>query len=270
MGKPKRETALFDLLTDGEQTPTQALNAPDRKGRSGAGTSDVDSRGPVAHQGAITDSAAAASDVDATFFELDGDRIRLSFSSISAGVAVFAAMALLVVAFEVGRRSGTTDGFRRGHAAGRDSYAAEAVSEIAQARQQPPATRLVGTLLDDAEAGPTASDSVGGPSTASPRSKWIRENTYVVVQEFGVGRRGDALRAKAFLAERGIATEIVMYPRGTMQLVTAQGYDRSDSTQRQLADELKRKVREFGAAYFAGGGGYRLEGYFKTLKTEDW
>ena len=89
-----------------------------------------------------------------------------------------------------------------------------------------------------------------------------------MAQEFTAGHADSARQAKAFLDGRGITTELVQYPSGSVQLITTQGYNRNDPTQRRLADELLNKVRAAGAEFFAQGGGYKLEGYFKTLKQD--
>jgi hypothetical protein len=37
-----------------------------------------------------------------------------------------------------------------------------------------------------------------------------------------------------------------------------------------MAEELLKKLHAVGSKYYAGGGGYKLEGYFKTLKSDRW
>jgi hypothetical protein len=185
---------------------------------------------------------------------------------------VFVLLVIVFGSFEVGRRFGDRMGFRRGHVAGRASYSADALSEIEAARRQPPATHLLDPLRADAAGDRAAAEALPGAPVAnsSGQPTWVRGYTYIVVQEFSAGRRRDARQAQAFLAEHDLETEIVEYPSGAIQLITTQGYNRRDPTQRRLADQLQERVHQLGAQYFAAGGGYRLEGYFKSLKGDAW
>ena len=274
MNRPKREIALFDLLPEDGDDP-RSLKVPDglHQGAKDAHRPvDATGRHPerVSVEGARSSSTHADSGRSEPFFGLDGERIRLSFNSFTAGIAIFAVMVTLVGAYEWGRRSGDHAGFRRGHAQGRSSYAAEALGEIASARRKEPATHLVDTLLDDESLSAGQGELVQGDRSPQRLSGWVQGYTYVVAQEFGVGRSEDAQRAKEFLATQGVITELVSFDTGSMQLITSQGYDLGDATQRVLAGELKSKVRDAGRAYYAAGGGYKLEGYFKTLKNRNW
>ena len=101
-------------------------------------------------------------------------------------------------------------------------------------------------------------------------TKWVRDHTYVVAQEFPNGDMAAANRAKDFLATVGITADVVRRPNGSLQLITTKGYSLRDPAQRVLAEDLKRRVHSAGAQYYAAGGGYKLEGYFKTLKGDRW
>jgi len=209
--------------------------------------------------------------------EVEGDQIRLSLTSVTLAVVIFAVLIALLGVFALGRRAGDAGGFARGFEAGRASYAADAMSEIEAARQQPPATELVGSLLTEPiqdQPVPTPSSSVEETQpaavSAAPETPWISGYTYIVAQEFSAGRRDDAVKAKAFLVERGIDTALIELSTGSMQLITTQGFDRDDPAQRRLADEFLARVHAAGAAFFARRGGYKLEGYFKKLKGDTW
>jgi hypothetical protein len=265
--KPKRGTALFDLLAQEEEEGTTPLQVPGWWRREGASPEAADAAPPgrAAESGRIEPTEAPIRE-DVPFIEQDGERIRVSFTAVTAAVAVFACVVVMLGVFELGRMIGNRSGVKQGAAAARASYASETMNEIEAARRQPPATHLVENLLSRAGPVPntetgTAAAEVGGP-------KWIRDYTYVVAQEFTAGHADSARQAKAFLEGRGITTELVRYPSGSVQLITTQGYNRSDPTQRRLADELLNKVRGAGAEFFAQGGGYKLEGYFKTLKQD--
>ena len=132
----------------------------------------------------------------------------------------------------------------------------------------PANTILVEDLLLDASK-PMAEQAEASALSAK-RAGWIRGHTYIIAQEFRADHVADADRAQAFLEARGVETKRIALTNGSVQLVTTQGYDRGDPTQSTLADQLLKKVKSIGKSYFADRGGYRLEGYFKTLKSDSW
>jgi len=211
-------------------------------------------------------------DKDIRFLELENERVRMSFTSKTAAVTFFVVVVILVVAFEIGRRSGYTAGIGAGFQQGRASYAAEAMSEIEAARNQPAATHLLSELMETAEAAPARVETIVDENPGDvDRPQWIRGYTYVVAQEFSPADADTAAaKARAFLAEHGIATAAVRYDSGSVQLITTQGYNHKDPTQKRMANELLKKLHAIGAKYYAGGGGYKLDGYFKTLKDDRW
>ena len=274
MPRSKRGPALFDLLSQDEATEPQTDNLQERRD-PGQESRDATGAAPSLPETASSPvkprEERSNAGGDGPFIELDGDRIRISLTSVTAAVAVFAAMVIALGVFEFGRRLGDQGGFKRGHATGRASYVADAVSDIEAARSQPPATELISDLLREPAADTAVADAVTGEKAAdSEGPDWIQDHTYIVAQEFSAGRRDDAQRAREFLTEHGVATELVCYPSGAIQLITAQGYNREDRTQREMSDQLLEKVHDVGAQYFASGGGYKLEGYFKTLKGDSW
>lgn len=275
MRKSKQGPGLFDLIENDNDLGSGSLRTPRTSvplGKSGHhGKKESTVHRPVSASGRSAGVQHGARGEAAPSVSIDGERIRFSLTSLTAAVAVFGLLVLLLVAFEFGRRLGDKTGFRRGHAAGRVSYSADAMSEIEAARRQPPAPGLVETLRPGSAGGAVPSGTVSGETAeVSGGSIWVRDYTYVVVQEFSIGREEDARRAQAFLAENDLGTEIVKYPSGAMQLITTQGYNRKDPTQRRLADQLQERVHALGVQYFAAGGGYRLEGYFKSLKGDTW
>jgi hypothetical protein len=268
MMKSKRGTALFDLL--GSTKPSAGdtpREAPDPIVDRPAPPKPIPTR--RAPNAAIHGAQAEPE----TRVEVDGGRLRVSFTTVGAAATVFALVLSLIGSFELGRRRGNAVGLARGYQAGRESIAAEADSEIEAARRQAPATHLVRGLLDVSDAsvpgpvGPTESSTgeVGGPA-----GRWVPGLTYVVVQEFAPANADDARHARAYLADNGVDVAVIERLNGWTQLVTEQGYDRGDPAQRDLADRLLRRVHAIGAKYYAAGGGYKMEGYFKTHKTDGW
>ncbi len=278
MPKPKRGTALFDLLAEEPVEGSDKLKVPPWWGRKPA-RSDTATDGaelaPAPPDAArrpveLGDTTAEPGSAPARFFELDGACIRVSLTTKSASIAVFAALVVILGTFGVGRWIGEKSGFKSGYATGRESYAAGAASDIELARNQPPATHLVEGLLEERR------EPVGGPESASGRggaadqTRWVKGNDYIVAQEFLADRRDDALRAQEFLGRRGVPTELIRLPNKRLQLMTTQGYNRKDAVQRRLGDDLLAKVHAAGEKYFSAGGGYRLKGYFKTRKGDTW
>jgi len=268
MTKSKRGRSLFDLLQPEEATGSEASPS------SGVGVQQPPAELPRPSGSrtrgtnvARTTPAAAPASGHEPLVEVDGDRFRLSFSSLTAALAVFGLVIVVFAAFWLGGERG----YDKGYASGRLSFEAEAVDEIEAARNQPAATHLIEDLLAEAPhqgASPTEQDAVG--SSEAQATRWVRDHTYVVAQEFPNGDVEAANRAKDYLATAGILAAVVRRPNGSLQLITAEGYNLKDPAQRELAEELKRRVHSAGAQYYAAGGGYKLEGYFKTLKGDRW
>lgn len=267
MMKSKRGTALFDLLTVGKRSGGDARREPRTPAPGGENVGSplrTETDFPQA-----PDAFSAGTGRDVPLWELDGNRLRVSLTSVTAAAAVFVLLLLLGASFEVGRRQGHSGGLALGYETGRMSVAVEAESEIETARRQAPATHLVESLLE----APTRATSDGrndapdnDPAETTVSTVWVTGLTYVVAQEFAPSNAENARHAQAFLADNGIDTETVERPNGWIQLITVQGYDRNDSAQRALADRLLDRLHAVGAKYYAAGGGYKLEGYFKTHK----
>lgn len=207
--------------------------------------------------------------------ELDDDRIRVSLTSVGCAFVVFVFAMSIFAGFKVGWHRGHTAGAAEGYEQGRASYVAEVNNDIDLARSEPAETDVVGNLLERSPSAAEPKSAVTTPperraNNAGATNAWIPDYTYIVVQEFLSGRESDAQSAQAYLAEAGIDTALITTARGTTQLITTQGFNRNDPTQRQLADQLLSRVHETGADYYASGGGYKLEGYFKTLKGDSW
>lgn len=282
MAKSKRGTALFDLIGAGRPEAAESLKTPEwwssteterasRVQEETANRRPKDAPSPLPKSVIESSQATELEDSvessgDKKIFELEGDRITISLSSVSAAVVVFGALVIVLGAYEMGRRNTSQDAFAIGYEEGRSHYSAQASSEIEQARLQEPATHLISGLLDD----PSRPGDAGGENLSEGISHWVRGYTYVVVQEFVSGRTDDARIAQAFLAKYGVPAEVVQFPSGAIQLISRQGYNRSDPTQRVLAQTLRDRIHEIGAAYFKSGGRYKLEGYFKTLKGDSW
>lgn len=286
MRKGKRGPALFELITEGSDAPADSLRVPDWWSRRGKGRmpeaivagkqlpdADVDrkvagsacSAGIV--DGDVDDPQLAVVPPPERLIELTGERIRFSLTSGMAAVALFVGLAFLLVSFEIGTRRGEAYGRRVGFEGGRASYAAEVASDIETARALPPNTDLVRNLLSDPGAAEGTREEA---SKLAEATGWVRGHTYIVVQEFKPGRKDDGLAAQAFLWQGGFKTELVETASGGNQLITAQGYNHRDPAQKRMVEQMLQKIHTRGAEYYAQGGGYRLKGYLKTLKSDTW
>lgn len=286
MARPRGGTALFDLLGD-DGIASRGSSQPDQGTRSDADrpsppqrTAPTAAERPVVmgtrrlpHGSSTMDSGLDAPDSGRRpLFEVQDDSVRVNLTSVRTAVLVFLLCAVLIGAFEWGRRRGHQAGLIRGYDAGRESYAADTMTEIEAARQGSVAPGLVDDLTAGSPPVLSAYEQAVGRQTslADGAVAWVPGHTYVVAQGFQPGRDADAEQAQAFLASRGIETVLVRFDSGAMQLITVQGFNRSDDAQRSLADQLLADVHRVGKDYFASGGSYRLEGYFATFRGDRW
>ncbi len=288
MAKSKSSPALFDLLNEGKNDPEEKLQVPgwwsknsDRENREDEDSPD-EIEEIIPSSVVSKDTSRTIDDVPVTaedeledrpqpFIAMEGERVRVSFTSYSGAITVFVTLVILLGVYELGRARGNQAGIKLGYESGRSSFSAQTMDDIEAARNQPPATHVIQSLLVNPNHGRRNNTTAGRRVDGAVQSaQWVRDYTYIVVQEFGKNYKDDAARAQSFLQGKGIATEQVTTPKGSVQLITLQGYNRNDETQRRMADQLLNKVHDMGTAYFASGGGYRLQGYFKTLKNNSW
>lgn len=212
-----------------------------------------------------------------TAIQLLGDRLHVSLTPLSAAIGVFVISFLVLAALFFGQKRGEKSAIDRSVAGVIPGAPIEGVETV---REQAPASHLIAPLLVGSAPAVPASDAprksagadpapVPSPSV-SPRSEWVRDYTYIVAQEFAAGREADAEKAREFLAARGFPARVVKFDSGALQLITLEGYDHKDAAQKKKADNILKKQRAAGADYWTSGGGYRLEGYFKTLKKDEW
>jgi len=248
----------------------------------------------------IADSAEPgdARDAKNTAMQIKGDRLELSLTPFTAAVGAFVILLLVLGVYIVGRSRGEKAGVLRGVSEIASAGALEGIDGVETARQQPPASHLVESLFEPnakangnpnanarpnremeriagapvrpAEGRATSKPAVDAKIPPGPQQGWARDYTYIVAQEFAAGRTEDARRAQEYLTSKGFAAQVVKLSGGALQLITLEGYNHKDPAQKQKADEILKKQRAVGAEYFASGGGYKLEGYYKTLKKDQW
>lgn len=232
------------------------------------------------------DDAAPVAAARSSLVQVKEDRLHLSLTPLSAAAIVFAISVLILGVYLVGQRRGEKAGVLLGISQAVDP--AGGTDSVEAVRSQPPAPHLVESLIEgnnkpapvrtrEAQR-PTqrgAESAAAAPAVEpelppGPRQGWVRDYTYIVAQEFGAGRMDDARAAQQYLTSRGFPAEIVKLDSGPLQLITLEGYNHKDPVQKKKADEILKKQRAAGVEYFATGGGYKLEGYYKTLKKDQW
>lgn len=274
MAKTKQGPALFELLELKRHDAARTLKVPAWWAREGR----PESLDPVRSlpEDALDDAETVEDSIGETALAHSAvlthqqGRIQLTFGSLTAALVVFLALALLFSSFVLGKRAGTQRGFAMGYETGRSSTASEPASEVEAVRRQPPATHLVSTVLEPAPAPPIKAAPAAAAERAVEPGRWVRGNTYILAQEFAAGRADDARAAKDFLGQHGIGAAVVESGTQGLQLITTKGYNFKDAAEKRLGEEMLDKLHVVGAKYYAGGGGYRLEGYFKTLKGDRW
>lgn len=277
MRKGKRGPPLFELLKDEPSTKTESLRVPDWWSRRGSGPlPDLEADASTQDEDPLQAGGPrlAAAQPERTI-ELAGERIHFSLTSTGAALALFAVLVVLLGAFELGAMRGEANGLLAGYEQGRASYTAEVVGDIESARAQPANTALVRSLLSESNGivrtrGTGESNVPEMEDAGSAAATWVRGHTYIVAQEFSAGREQDAMAAQAFLWQAGIRAKLVEIAGGALQLITAQGYNHRDPAQRRTLEKVLERLHARGAEYYAQGGGYRLKGYLKTLKSDTW
>jgi hypothetical protein len=300
MAKSKQATALFEVLKKGKfpadlsprgsaqakpapaEAPPEPPPAEEPAPKAAAEPMEsarpsTPAEGPI--RPAIDDGASAGP------VRIDGGVIRMALSSTAAAFALFVLLAVVVVAFAVGR----SIGFRKGQAAGfaeARTLPDSAPDALEAARQQKPTRddlfEGVGTspLLSAAESKPERQSESAkppeptrteSPSPASPEG-WVKGLTYVCVQGFMSGARDDAVKAQEHLRQNGVETAIVDRGSGTWryQLTTRRGFDWDDPAQKKAGEQYLARIREIGDRYYESGGRYRLEGYPIKLTRDRW
>lgn len=276
----RRTPALFDHLgvaddKNGGSRVSSPRAGSARRAMDGGASALGRWLGGAENQGEAADESLPR-ERGAGFVSMRDDRVVISLSSVSAALVVFVCVLSLIGAFELGQRrghaSGVLDGFDRATQAG----APAAADEVEAVREGPVRSDLLssGNTTGSSESkNPSRQDLVSGSSKAAApgvKSEWVKGRTYVIVQEFGKDAETDARKAQAFLQSRGIETAVVRLESGALRLVSTGGYDRQDAKERGRSDELIEKIRTAGAEYYKTGGGYKLEGYFATLRQDRW
>jgi len=279
MGKSKKGPALFELWgKSGDREPS--IGQVPKWWSSGRTPGEPAPR-PTGHLTLVSSEHAGTHEGE-PLFEVEGNRVRFSFTSLSAAVAIFLVLAVLTSVYVIASRSGTGAAYKRGFEAARSAEQPPPTDEIQLARNQPPATHLLTPLTGQSpvpiaankgfkpEPTPVVRPQIAAAPPGIATKSWVQDLTYVVVQEFSASGLEKAKEAQKFLGDKGVDSAVVTLAGGGVHLITTQGYNHKDAAQKKAADQLLTKVRTIGQQYYAAGGGYKLEGYYKSLKKENW
>lgn len=221
----------------------------------------------------------------------ESGRLLMSLTSTTAGIAAFALVMLVGLSFYAGSSWGEHRGRATGFKQGRESYSKDATDEIEQARAQQPNQDVVSELLTrgdgkapgadgktigavstrsnetgkGVDSGSKASDSGRTAEADARKVAWVEGYNYIVAQQFDASALDDARSAQQFLLDNQVPTAIVRVKDG-YRLITIEGFNFKEPTQRQRADLLKKRIAGIGQRYAAAGGRYKLEGYFAAYK----
>jgi hypothetical protein len=280
MARGKRGPALIELIDKAEDSSTRVPNWWRGRGEETV-QGDAPRGGSHVAQPAQGGVDAPESDWGAPrgFLSVRGDRVVMSLTSVSAGIAVFVLILLVGASFLIGRREGRAKGLVEGFERGKASVGADALSEIEAARKTAPNREIFDGLasnpVDGHEPPKRLAPESNTPSIQAEANEgdsvWVKDHTYIVVQEFKAGDRSDAEAAKLFLAGHGVETVILdssgNYP---YRLVATKGFNRDDPAQREWCDAFHDKIKRLGDQFVKAGGRYDLQGYQKRVTGNGW
>ena len=272
MAKTKRGPSFFEILRkDGTPSEATRLNVPGWWSRR-KGAEPPARPSQEAPTGTAPPTRTPGS--QAPLIAVDGPRLILSFSSFSAALTVLVLAAVLTGTFFIGQFRGLERGRAEGFSSAQQAIADGAMDDIQRARR----SRPEGELFAGMPSSPVKADSAkplaavppgrkaDPPAQPASGHKWVKGHTYIVVQEFLETDLEQAEKARDFLKEHGVPTEIVHYGGRSnykYRLVTQKGFNCDDPVQKRLCNEYHQEIRKLGDLFVRAGGRYNLQGYQK-------
>ena len=292
MAKSKHGPALFELYDKAQvrNQPRPAEESPP-VGETPAAPSASALRQTVASlaktisgwrggQGSDESASSAPPLPPGPLVAVEGGRVRISLGARSGALAVFIVVLLGCGVFSSGRWLGYQVGLADGQDRERQEVQRLSNDQIAEARRSEPVSDLFdgigqSPVSRSAEAKPVTPvlPKPVPPATPPPAAKsatWVKGATYIVVQEFRSDAGQDATRAQEYLAQQGIESAVVGSPQKGFRLIATPGFNMADASQKELGEKLKERIKNVGKQYYESGGRYKLEGYFRTLKSDSW
>lgn len=269
MAGSRGSTSLFELLdvktSSGEGLAPADLRAGTPARRLG------NTKGADSAVVGLPDSAELGS---GKALSIHGGRLTVSLTSGAAAAVLFLAVALLALAYLGGERVGVGRGEAAGFAKGKSWYEVKVADEIARARLGPVNPSLTqGLAASSTVALPISGDTAQGVErveVATSRT-WVQGNNYVVVQTFKADALQDAEIVKEYMAQNGIETAIISQGNSSHKVITVQGFNLRDSTQKELANRFMTKIRGIGRRFRQAGGRYDFHDcYAMKLSGTSW
>lgn len=209
----------------------------------------------------------------APFFQIDGPRVVFTLSSLTAAIALFAAGAALIAAYELGKDRGDEVGHKRGFHEGQAFIRKSTADEIESARKSLPNPDVLSGLGSTPVKSPSPTEKRGIPATGRSDHDFpvVRNHTYIVVQDFLTADLNDARHAKDFLAENDIESKILESSgKYGYRLVATKGFNCDDPNQRRWCDKYHQRISALGKKFRKAGGRYDLQGYKRKATGESW
>ncbi len=206
-------------------------------------------------------------------FRIDGPRVILTFSSFTVALALFAAGAALIAAYELGQNRGDFAGHERGFQDGQAHIRRTTADEIESARKKLPNPGVLSGLGASPVKTPVPTQNVPKTAGNAPdkSAPWVRDHTYIVVQEFLTADLADAQHARDFLAENSIETRILdASGKYGYRLVATKGFNCDDPNQKRWCDKYHERIGGLGKKFRLSGGRYDLQGYKKKAAGKSW
>jgi hypothetical protein len=192
-------------------------------------------------------------------------RVYISLSAVACAVVIAALLVIVAGSFTLGRRAGLGDAQRMALAWAGD--------ELGQAKQSSPNPSVLrGTPSGSAASGNRSSSAAPqGPVVepdASSAGPLQPGKTYLVIQTFKRAARDDAVRAQAFLAQKGVKTFLQSVAAG-YSLIGVESFDYGNPDDRARLEEFRQSICRLGQLYASSKyrGGYDFQQcYPATLK----
>ncbi len=282
MGKSRKSPALIELIhaRDSAEVKLPSWWRSSKGPTRSAAPSASREASSVAGGGVDTQDPQSGG-TSPPFIAFRGERVVLSFTSVTAGIAAFLAIVLVGAGFLAGQSLGVKAGKKSGFVEGRKSVGLVAHDEIDAAKRSAPNI----DIYDGVGASPVKKRESRAENVASTpvrpedalavrvdaASPWVDGHTYIVVQVFKAEDRADAEEAKLFLKTHGVETVILDSKGGNRYvLVAVTGFNREDPAQRRLCDRFHDRIRKLGDLFVKSSGRYGLQGYQKKITGNGW